>query len=766
MLQIGNISDGALLVDGIAVSGDSGTSTLIASREIEWHPDSSAAVDDWEICRSPIPNWCLELIIGLALLTLVPFPPLLSLYTRPVATVFLLAVICADIAGLLAIFTAPHEGFVYRERVGPLAGDYVIVASRVWVLVVFVFPIIIVIIAFLRYREYRDKAGRAAMMNEHVLERLNEGSIRWLSVKWLLDRPADFVLPRRQELERDTGALIAGEAAVSLLRSKRVAALSYRWLSAQHPDPNGFHTTEIVRFLRSLSPGEQPEGLFWDFASLHQKDESGARTDAETDAFKSALSVMSDVYATPDTTVLQQKQLPADFPSHLPSYDRSGWCTMEQATASLATEEGGSLSKIGHGHVQLSANDRRRPEQMAHLFADEDRTVFVGKGDREAVAKMYAQLYRRVVKHEKAVRGNLGMSADVLALGIYGNNQFVMTLAGVLGTITWGGLAMWWADRAFLLVFLLSVVWIINVFLCAPARVLIDYWSWILRFDCSTAAAPTPGQNEPAAVQLKNGLWHGYTCGVYNGQDIRITSVGVHNGVDCCWRVEYLRGRWLTWRWFLEFIPGVGKVTRNFERLGPTTLQEDGGRRRCTIVDDITIVWPNGYFSGSDLSWRFHDPNEEFDELRKAVTPEVQAKLFSAHRMSGFWLYTMTWLPVPVLDYHHASSDDAFTTVFNIPFLFYCGREYVRRPGTNTFYWHKNGVNMDFEDWACLRSSCLAVHGPGSPPLKPGDPVSGNAIGIRLLGTGALSRWLSSASRMSSDVAPSSPDPDDIRQDL
>ena len=64
------------------------------------------------------------------------------------------------------------------------------------------------------------------MMNEHVLERLNEGSIRWLSVKWLLDRPADFVLPRRQELERDTGALIAGEAAVSLLRSKRVAALS------------------------------------------------------------------------------------------------------------------------------------------------------------------------------------------------------------------------------------------------------------------------------------------------------------------------------------------------------------------------------------------------------------------------------------------------------------------------------------------------------------------------------------------------------------
>ena len=55
-------------------------------------------------------------------------------------------------------------------------------------------------------------------------------------------------------------------------------------------------------------------------------------------------------------------------------------------------------------------------------------------------------------------------------------------------------------------------------------------------------------------------------------------------------------------------------------------------------------MWPNGYFSGSDLSWRFHDPNEEFDELRKAVTPDVQAKLFSAHRMSGFWLATPTWL--------------------------------------------------------------------------------------------------------------------------
>ena len=69
-------------------------------------------------------------------------------------------------------------------------------------------------------------------------------------------------------------------------------ALSYRWLSADHPDPDGFHLAIIAEvaalylknsgltyvFIRAdLDPALADFALFWDFASLPQK----PRTEAE-----------------------------------------------------------------------------------------------------------------------------------------------------------------------------------------------------------------------------------------------------------------------------------------------------------------------------------------------------------------------------------------------------------------------------------------------------------------------------------------------------
>ena len=56
----------------------------------------------------------------------------------------------------------------------------------------------------------------------------------------------------------------------------------------------------VVAYLRTHCEDRNRRlAIFWDYGSVHQKDESGMRTPAEDAAFRSALSVMSDVYATP-----------------------------------------------------------------------------------------------------------------------------------------------------------------------------------------------------------------------------------------------------------------------------------------------------------------------------------------------------------------------------------------------------------------------------------------------------------------------------------
>ena len=78
--------------------------------------------------------------------------------------------------------------------------------------------------------------------------------------------------------------------------------------------------------------------LFWDFGSLHKR----PRNERQEEQFKRALAVMASAYASPRTVVLQHKALPLDFPADQPTYERSGWCTMEQAAASIE----GQTSKL------------------------------------------------------------------------------------------------------------------------------------------------------------------------------------------------------------------------------------------------------------------------------------------------------------------------------------------------------------------------------------------------------------------------------------
>ena len=84
-----------------------------------------------------------------------------------------------------------------------------------------------------------------------------------------------------------------------------------RCCSVDHPDEGGDYLAAVRRFLRSKPIGTHIKAFFWDYSSLHQKSASGDRTPEENEAFKRALAVMGDLYASvTGTTVLQSPEIP------------------------------------------------------------------------------------------------------------------------------------------------------------------------------------------------------------------------------------------------------------------------------------------------------------------------------------------------------------------------------------------------------------------------------------------------------------------------
>ena len=261
-------------------------------------------------------------------------------------------------------------------------------------------------------------AARVIEIEGDLPARLRDGTIRLVDIAWLLNLPPGHGILRRQELSES--AFVPVERAVHMLQQGKVAALSYRWLSRGHPDPNIFHLRALQAVL-SKWPGSSmlPAGLLWDFASLPQKDADGYRSDEDERVFKSGLRCMASVYASPRVLVLQHRMLPegakdgdgmdlvpyggVDAPP-LPERStapgtRSGWCTFEEAVASLATAEGGRLYEIGVGWRAVRADTRCSPAAMRTIFED-PATYFFGSADRTSVGDMYAHLHEKMVAYD------------------------------------------------------------------------------------------------------------------------------------------------------------------------------------------------------------------------------------------------------------------------------------------------------------------------------------------------------------------------------
>jgi len=175
-----------------------------------------------------------------------------------------------------------------------------------------------------------------ATLDKAIHERLDSGCVRLLRCDWLLSM-TDERMRRRQDLPEE--AFFSSSDAVALLdrADRSVLALSYRWLTALHPDPFGSTLAVLRRYLSSDEKLAQC-GLFWDFASLPQKGENGEqRTPEEKTAFADGLKVMTNFYASlTGTAIVQLKDIPTR-----PSYYDGRVTVFDPPAAGASSGSGG-----------------------------------------------------------------------------------------------------------------------------------------------------------------------------------------------------------------------------------------------------------------------------------------------------------------------------------------------------------------------------------------------------------------------------------------
>jgi len=237
---------------------------------------------------------------------------------------------------------------------------------------------------------------------------LQTNCICLLSGRWLVEqfhRGVRF-LPRRQEMPAAAYCNVS-DLLKSDFKSRTdkvmLLALSYGWIQRGHPDRDSWHLSQVVNFLvHQFWMGSvclSDVALFWDFYSLEQL----PRTATEDLRFKTALRFMNVVYGHCNFHILRLNDLP---PGINPTCER-GWPFFEEAVFSTAQKNGSTYvcsdrnllaSPVHLGHhrhsetmelmqrLQVGRNVPMSPRCFQRQLMDKK---FTGKGDKEAVEKMY-----------------------------------------------------------------------------------------------------------------------------------------------------------------------------------------------------------------------------------------------------------------------------------------------------------------------------------------------------------------------------------------
>ena len=175
-----------------------------------------------------------------------------------------------------------------------------------------------------------------------IWEALIKGHVRLVKMSWIIKwSKAGKILARRQDLPEE--AFISVDELKALYGDGNrdgvlpIIAISFCWLTPDHPDPEGKQLATIAaqleRETEKYGKFFSEMGVFWDWPSLYQKDAEGKRSEAEQEGFRFALHETMDLwYAHQGTTVYMLTELPEGSARKV-GYSDSGWTTYERCSA-------------------------------------------------------------------------------------------------------------------------------------------------------------------------------------------------------------------------------------------------------------------------------------------------------------------------------------------------------------------------------------------------------------------------------------------------
>ena len=252
------------------------------------------------------------------------------------------------------------------------------------------------------------------------LERvLASGAVALLDAQWVISHAEEgSILNHRQALPKEAFLSLADLVeATTGGGALPVAALSYPWLTKDHPDPRGANLARVARALKALLTARSITrlGVFWDFGSLHQHPDppNGVlRTEEQNALFKQGLGCLGTLYSHQYTWVLRLTSFPDGHKAeeqaegtNVAEYFDRGWCSTENAWASLtkASYLSLDLGKMRAGkeyeyyslRYDCTKGGGRRPPLLPSAFAAELETKSFtnGKDDKPLVKRLYEDAF-------------------------------------------------------------------------------------------------------------------------------------------------------------------------------------------------------------------------------------------------------------------------------------------------------------------------------------------------------------------------------------
>ena len=226
-----------------------------------------------------------------------------------------------------------------------------------------------------------------------ILDEADQGNVKLLKPELFIDyQKAGKPLPKCQDVP-DEYVVHTKQLTAEERENLVVIAISYCWISPDHPDPNGYYLEVLAKLLSLFVEGKyeeekeydmgdgvetpadylrdlgfhfgagdgRPVGIFLDWPSVPQDKPHGSRTEAETAVFKDALKNINLWYAHSATITWMLTFLPEG--AMRTDYGSSGWTFFEFCVGAL----------LSHS-CKLLRIDAGVREKLLEGSWDEDRT--------------------------------------------------------------------------------------------------------------------------------------------------------------------------------------------------------------------------------------------------------------------------------------------------------------------------------------------------------------------------------------------------------